>query len=645
MIKKVLLGLAALITASFGGVTAVQNFGTTSPEAMDISYGAGVLPADSQWITYGTFSGFKTKLDPTKIDDGANPQGQNTTVFDGDRVGIRNLGYDIYPSGSTASTTAAAIKSLHTFRKRDGSNILMRTTQGFIEYYSPIVGSWEVLKTGLTDGREFGFADFNVNTDLQSYVYFGNAVDSAMRWTGAVTMTNGAAIAAAGSVTVDSTTGFTATGSIIYCGQEIAYSALSATSFTVASAHACDDNRGVAQAVLVRASDPKGNIYLNANNRLFIAGVASSTQAVFFSQYGDATTFGSTLVTNGTATAAGIFNLGEGGGGVTAMVLDENSIYMFKRSIIYKATLSDSLYTVLPLKPFDGKSQTVGSINQKTTFTSGNSIYFITPDNQIMGLERVETVDYPQQVAISNIIKPTIDAAVFASSTGIVFRDKAYFSAKATSASSINDAIFVYNIRQKFWDSPIVGFNANDWAIFDDGTGEALYFGSASEPNVYKVNDTPEDYVYGVTANWRSKRFDFGTPAQLKELDAVWVEGYISSNTTISISLLLDEDGYTQTYATNFLGTESAYIYNSSVYNLFGLLPFGTERFGTNDDLSGKKKFRIYLNKNFKRIPFYNAQVEFASSGDNQAWEITNYGFAVRKSSQPEKSSLFRVFQ
>jgi hypothetical protein len=109
--------------------------------------------------------------------------------------------------------------------------------------------------------------------------------------------------------------------------------------------------------------------------------------------------------------------------------------------------------------------------------------------------------------------------------------------------------------------------------------------------------------------------------------------------------MLADEDGYTAKYTTQVLGTESAYIFNSTLFNLFGLKPFGVERFGSNEDFSGKKRFRVYLGKDYRAVPLYNVQLEFASDGENQAWDVTGYGFLVRQAPVPEKPSLFHSFK
>jgi hypothetical protein len=339
-----------------------------------------------------------------------------------------------------------------------------------------------------------------------------------------------------------------------------------------------------------------------------------------------------------------IFNLVEGGGAVTGLAMDENSLYIFKRSIIYKVTITDTDYTVTQLKPFDGRSQTTGLLSEGGTFSGGNEVFFITPDNQIMSIQRIESVDYPQIVPISDNIKNTVDTMKFDESTGIVFRDKAYFSGKSTTDTVNNDTVLVWNIREKIWDSPIVGWNAEDFTVYDDGSGEELYIADSISPNIYKVTDITTDDEFEVKSNWRSKQFDFGLPESLKQMDNVYVEGYITPNTTLTVSLLLDEDGYTQSFSTDIVGSEDTYIFKADDYNLFGFSPFGSKRFGSGGTLDLRRKFRVYLGKNFRATPFYNAQIEFASEGENDKWEVTAFGFDVGEYTQPMDRDLFKAF-
>lgn len=641
-LKRLLLPILLALTAALGGISAPAS--TDTQEAV-----FGTSESGAQWVNIDTFQGYQTKYDQEKISDGAAANGQNTTPNETDRISIRDLGYTLFPESATYSTTNTKVGTLHTFRKRDAENIIIRAVSSTLEWYETSSTRWEVLKSGYSSD-DFGFADNNVNTDQVSYTYFGNGVQPFSRWTGEHSILTSALVGAEVTINVASTDGFPTTGIITYCGTEQAYSAKTATTFTVVSAVACASGRGVAEAVreFATSSFPRGNIYLFADNRLWISGVSSSLQVVYFSSYGSSTNFGSlsSLVSDSTDASAGLFNLAEGGGPVTAMVMDEESIYVFKRSIIYRATLTDTTYSVTPLKAFDQKSQTTGAVNKRSTFTSSNGVLYITPDNQIMLLDRVEQVDYPQITAISDIIKPTVDDLFFDDATGIVFGDKVYLGCKTTAEGTSNDVVLVYNTHTKIWDTPIVGWNVGDWAIYQDETAdlEELHFGDGITANTYVVTSIPQDYIYDTTASWRSKQYTFGLQHALKYVENVYVEGYISPSTDLNISLLLDEDGFTQRYSTTLSGSDSEYIYDSSLYNAFGLTPFGTRRFGAQEDLSGKKKFRIYLGKDFRQAPFYNAQIEFASSGENQQWEVTGYGFLIRQAPVPELRKLFKSF-
>lgn len=606
---------------------------------------------ESQWLHFNEFTGYQTDVDPEKVLDGSNPQGQNTTVFEKDRFGIRDYGYEHFPEGEEMSTSTDKITSIHNFRKRNGSNILMRAYADKMEFFEEENNEWLVLVDGLTDGKKFGFADYNINTDLTSYTYFGNAYDDFMRWTGSIThLTEDVPVGTTTIKVIDAYTDFTATSDVKICGVNAKFASRATTTdpyvnivtLTASTTVACGAGNAVFERVESYNTRPKGNIYIVFDNRLFIAGIVGSEQTVWFSKYGDPTTWANTLISASTLVNPGIFNLGEGGGAVVGMTMDEESLYILKRSIIYKVGLTDAAYSILPLKTFDGKSQTVGATNANSVFAGGNGIFFITPDNQILFLERVAQIDYPQLTPISSVIKNTIDNANFDESSGIVFRDKAFFSFKSSNEVSRNDTVLVYNIREKTWDSPVVGWNVQDWAVYNDGLGEKLYFSSATSYNINRVVNSSLDGIFDIKANWRSKKYNFGSNSEMKDLRGVYIEGYISENTTLKISALFDDGS--QVLSTDLKGTEKAFLYDTTSYNVFGFNPFGTERFGSNANISEKKRFRLYLTQ-FRANPFYNMQLEFASEGENQSWEILGYSLQVQKATQPENRSIYKTFK
>lgn len=640
-----------LATSKTSNKTPAANPEATNPISASEDVFAGAS-GDSRglWVVFDKFSGYQTKADPQKIDKGANPVGQNTYINDGDRISVRNLGYELFPSTATEDTSSTIITNLYTFRKRDGTNIMLRTHDTKMDYYHANIGTWESLKTDFTgNGSVFGFADQNTNADQTSYVYYGNAVDNYARWTGNVSKLTGPVAPGNLTINVDSTNLFPATGTVIYCGVTTTYSAKTGTTFTIpAAASSCALGRGVAQVPQEFPAAPKGNILMVDNNaRMFLAGVTSSTQTLFYSKTADASDF--TFSSPRLANDGGVINMPEGGAGITGMASDEGAVYIFKRNLIKSVTFTqdeNDLPLIKLIKPFDNKSQTVGAVSAKSIFAGGNAIFFVTPNNEIMSLSRIETIDYPQVVPISDIIKPTVNGMVFSSSTGIYWKNKAYFSAKQSSDSTLNDTLIIYDMRRQQWESPVVGLNANDFSIGRFNDAEDLYFGSASAQNVYKINSTPLDSAFPVTANWRSREETFGFPYALKSIDNFYIEGYITDNTELAISLLYDEDGFTQRLTTSYVGGEqnSKYLYTASAYNVIGLNPFGFERFGSNTDLSGKKKFRIYLAGNLRRVPFYSIQVEFASDDAADDWEILQYGYHVIMETQEMRTGLIRSF-
>lgn len=604
-------------------------------------------PRSSSWVVWppadGKFLGLWTKDDPSRIPDLSCPLGVNTTPNQGDRISTRPYGFGLFPTTATFSESTTPTTTLWTFHLRDGSQILIGAQGSNLVWFDETTQTYANLNSGYTSA-DFGFAEMNINTDQTSWLYFGNAQEAFSRWSGLHTNLNGALSGGETVITVDSTANFPSTGSLRIGTTNVTYTGTTATTFTgCIGTPLAADNLPIAEKVQTYINNPKGNIYLAFDNRLFIAGITTSPQAVYFSEYANATNYvNAAIVTASTATNPGIFNLVEGGGAVTAMACDEQSLYMFKENIVYSATLSDSFYSLNPLKPFDGRSQTTGAKSKRSVFVGGNRVFFVSKDNQIYSLQRVETIDYPQMVPISQPIQPTVNLIDFSALSGIVYGINAYFSCKSSTEVAFNDTLLVFNMNNGTWDTPVSNINATDFAVYKTNGVERLLYGDAASPNIWMITNEPVDYVYDTTAIWRTKQYDFGQESTLKELDCIFVEGYIDDNTELTIRLLLDDNGYTSKLSTTFDGTETQYLFATGTLNTLGTIPLGIEPLGSNEDTSGKQKFRIFLNKNLRRIPFFTAQLEFSSSGSNQQWEIIRYGFLVRPHSQPIPTNLLR---
>lgn len=608
------------------------------------------LPKDGStiWVDRDKFEGLITYVDPEKVKVGSATAGYNVSFNYGDIISNRQLGFQNYPSNQAVSPATDPIVSEHTFRKRDGSNILMRSQTTVVEYFDEVSQAYVTILGGFTTGLRFGYTDYNINTDQHSYVYFCNAVEDMFKWTGNITNLTAPIHSSDQTIHVTDTAGFSSSGNLTIGGTSVAYDSLASTTFHLTSGWSggtIATGTGITETPADISGAPLGNILTNYNNRLFVGGITATPQAVYFSGYGDPDTFtDAALVDSTTAADPGIFNLAEGGGGVIGFTRDEQALYIIKPAIVYVVTLSDSLYSLEPLKPFDGKSQTTGGIAPRCIFANGNGSIIITPDKRILNLTRIQYIDYPQLVPISDDIFPTVDALYFENAAGITFEQKIYIACSSISNGQ-NDTVLIYNIQAKLWETPVTGWNVSDWQIYNNGTGDRLFFGSNNSTNLYEVTNTPMDGEFGVSSNVIMNQETFGDPAQQKYIDNFFVEGYITENTDpLTITLYFNDQGYTQILQGVIAGTSTDLLFSSDNANVFGFNPFGLEVFGSSAGSQGKKKFRLYTKNGLRVIPFYNISVGFSSDGSNQGWEVLNYAWKVGVYQNTEDRNLYIGF-
>src|SRR3990167_6922071 len=265
--------------------------------------------ATEQWKVFEEHAGLFTARDSDDIPDGFSPNLLNIRITGSHFRGAK--GYEIR---GTRNATAGEISSQYTFNRNDGKQRMLRVrddaSTGTLEWYDAVNQDWYTLIPSLTTGKIMGFAEFN--TSLTNQCIFCNGIENMSVWTGATTRLTAAVTATDTTINVADTTDFPASGTIIYNGTEIAYSAKAATTFTVASAHAsAGSDDGVAQAIddSTHSGVTKGNILLSAKDRFWIAGQPSGPNNLDYSDEGAAFTFtgGSNRADSGTED---FFNIG-----------------------------------------------------------------------------------------------------------------------------------------------------------------------------------------------------------------------------------------------------------------------------------------------------------------------------------------------
>jgi len=649
---------------------------------------------ETKWAVTQDFSdGFQAKRDQTQVAPGALIVGsQNVSITDGDRIGVRPG--SVMDGDDSSATTP--ITSMHTFIRRDGTNIQMRAYGTVLEYKHPTLGTWQNLLTGLISGQKFGFADFNVNADNSEQTYFCNAVDPYFQWTGSYTLLNGALSGGETTVTVDSvlqdqvyysgTASSTSTTHVdianadwaadlwdnfyvrITSGAQsgkiskisattdtrVTFTAItglsdtptfeirrvayndssrkklrigtsdvtytgfgSDTTFTGCSGvPAASDNAAVTQYAAPVNSAPRGNILLVEKTRMFIAGVKKAPSAWFHSTVGDATSF-----SGGTS---GIVDFPEKGGPITGAGIQEGFIYTGKQNNVLTLSFTQDGNN-LPVRDTLVEAPNVGPSNFQGVFKVDNQLYFTTLDGAVKSIGRVQNIDMPQALQLSDPISDFVKDLSFVDAQGIFYKQKAYIACRTATATA-NDIVLVYNFQKRAWEAPIIGWSVGAWNIYNND----LYFGSAIKPVTYKVDFTRFDddgQPYAAIARFAFN--NFGSATNPKNFSQLFMEGYISENTSLNIRVLYNYGGTQEERSSTLSGTEADYIVGSTNFNALGLSPLGEEPLAsTLETISDLQKFRMYLTT--EQQAFYEISVEVSTDTAGSQWELLRFAWDTK---------------
>lgn len=430
------------------------------------------------------------------------------------------------------------------------------------------------------------------------------------------------------------------TGTAIYNGTTIAYTAVpTATTITVASAHASADDVLLTVVPTEYEANPRGNRFTNYLGRLIIGGVRSalhrdsagtlqgqaSGSSAFVSKLNDPLTY-----TYGAPRVAGdgdIISTPYGGGPITDVVAQENTAYIFKRDYIEAIVYSqdvDDLAVREPLKPG------AGSVGKTTR--GNDDLYFFTPSKQFTSIGRVRSQDIrPQTQDIGNVINRWLEQADTSNvGRGIERSGKVYIPLKLSSESTYNDVVLIYNRNNNsfegFWDLPAFGmveFN------------EKYYYGGSQGANVYQMFHTQNTDIEGTDEFGYS--FEVAThfsnlstsKSTLQSLHGMYIEGYIRGGTVATYNVWKDFSD-TPSVTFTFAATEEGYLDGdaSSIYLGDGPLGLNTLSVDYSDiDADGRRHFsaRVY----FPFIYGNYFSIGVSASGVGQDVETTRFGLML----------------
>ena len=584
----------------------------------------------SEWnVLLDQFDGLVTDRDSDDIPDSKSPDLKNVRITGSHVRGA--LGYEL---AGSRNENAGEILSQWTFRKNNGAEVMVRVrdngSAGVLEWFDATNEEWYQLLGSLTTGKKMGFAEFNTSSADQ--MIFCNGVENMSVWTGNTTRLTAALSGGETTINVASTAGFPSSGTIIYNGTEIAYSAKTATTFTVSSAHAsAGANDGVAEAAddSTHSGVTKGNILLSAKDRLWIAGQPGDENALDYSDEGAAFTFtgGSNRSDSG---SEGFFNIG----GITGLAEKNEEIVVVGPhggdgfSFTYPtATTKAPVFREI----FRGYNK--GCTSSGSVFKVENEVFF-TNANGVVALGDLEGTEKVYSRSITREILPTLQAYNFDEAECTWFEKEkiALIACKTDPDFPGNNEVIGIEFYEKVVQGTRVqtyGLTRLDWPAASFAIlADELYFGSSLEQNSFKGFSSYQNDGSPRSIRYATKRFHFSNPFQEKFAPYVGISGFIKPGTDVTVKILHNAGFGGET--TKVIQSTGAYVSNNAL-NTIGAFKLGTNPIGsTLEAVSELKRFLVYLDLGVD-INHNDVQLVFQSDTDGGTYLINHIGFILKE--------------
>jgi len=596
----------------------------------------------------GKFYGFRDRDDETLL-RGAWVVGQNVK-FSGNSLPAIRSGYELV--GGTEPTDTTPVTRAWTFETRGGDVYELKAYgTGIYWRLEGVSTEWSLLKGGFTSGLEFGYANIGETAGL-FHTWFSNGTDAWMRWNGA-RATVSAVTANTISIASGTWTGlgfYTAgTRSVIIDGTEYEYTGGEGTD-TLTGVTPDPDAGGVTagdmavqspQTVSFTAGPDASDVIMAHDGRIHSRGGKKSVWRYSKLDDPDDWTVGGNDADGGEKDI-------ESSGPLVAFGKLNGLILAFKRRQITSLEFvqSGTRVDVPRYRTFtssDDKSTTIGATNQRSTFSTPFGVVFVTQDKRLILLTGMTQNNEPEYVVLSDPIQPVFDRGVHTDACGIFVDGVLWYAFKETSESTFNDVVVRGDMTRQTpdkdgrilpiqWDAPYVGWNVADWtSVYDADLGRnAVHWHSSTNSATYRVVASNTDNTGPFTATVRSWAETFDAPARQKIIDMAFVQVRMRESTELTHTLLLDKDGVTQQKETLLSGEDTDKMLGAAVYNPFGASEFGSQKFGSNEEVDDTflYHFDIEVDPN---VGFFHISSQFSSSKEGQTWEVVRFGYRLKE--------------
>lgn len=569
------------------------------------------------------FKGYSNKADITNIDPGyLVPPSQNVIINDQEMIEV-SAGYELVgPAGTSSKGTFSSydwITSTNSER-----NVYFNDTKLYYRYVDSAGDTtWRDLGLTLAADSKINFAEWWSSAEALDHLLFVDGTSNIYMWSGGVATFASATV---NTVTKQGTTTWAeerflkaGTRSIMINGVPATYTGGEGTTTLTgvsvdfsATAVGSVIHQAVRTTAATPASASDNDIIETLNNYVYVADL--NLRTVYVSKNTDYTNYGFT---------APVRLPGEGAlltldASPVAFVPQEEDMYIsaqkdqwYKTQFTLSADLTGEDLRIKRLKSGPGQ----GALSQSSIGRIKNSVLYLTNDKAIDTIGRIENINTPTALPISDIVKREFQDYSYAIEPHIK-----YFKNKSYCLIPSESKMMIYDHEKQLWNPPrIAPFGR--LAIID---GELCAHSLSTDETFALFTGTSDN---GGPIDWKMwfAYRNYGRRDWEKEVNEWMTEGYISSNTSATQIVRYDYGGFTSIIENVIEGSMDAILFSPIADSSIGKVPLGSVPLGSAmEGASELSKFRVIFP--VVSIGSYETQIGYEGNGIDDQFRLLASG-------------------
>ncbi len=295
-----------------------------------------------------------------------------------------------------------------------------------------------------------------------------------------------------------------------------------------------------------------------------------------------------------------------------AMYIAAGNDMWFQTQFTLSSDNTNEALTIIKLK--SGPLQ--GTKSQELITKIKNSIIYVTNEPTLDTLGRVENINTPQSVPLSDPIKKEFKKYDFTDGNTIFYESQTFISLPA------EGLVLIYDHQNNYWQAPqtlSVVLSVIEGRLYGHSTSldeSYLLFDTSN----YTHNGNPIESTAVLSYN------SFGNRSQKKTIDEYYWEGYATRETKINITYNFDYQGSTKKIENRLIDmSNSKIVFNVEEDSSIGHSSLGKNPLGSiTDNIVELPKFRTIQTMN--KQGFYEMQEIISTNTERYNWEIIAHG-------------------